>query len=91
MEIKFNSVNELYSRLIPALKYKQRELKKEGCDYITYNDVWNYLKKTKWIKGSNLHLYEMINDVMKVNLEGIEKHVKNTLRIIKRDAILEEE
>lgn len=69
MEIEFNSASELYERLKPALKSKVAELKREGYDYLTTEDVWNYLKESKWKNGKNLALNEMVNDIL--NSENI--------------------
>ena len=56
--MEFNSVTELYQRLVPALQTKVTELKREGYDYLTIEDVWNYLKESKWKESRNLALHE---------------------------------
>lgn len=63
MDIEFNSVAELYERLQPALKSKVAELKREGYSYLTVEDVWNYLKESKWKNSKNLALNEMVSDI----------------------------
>ena len=50
-DIRFNSLEELYNRLIPAMETKVNELKHNGIRYINIDDVWNYLKKNKWNKS----------------------------------------
>lgn len=60
-DIKFSSLNELYNRLIPAMETKVKELKINGINFITIDDIWNYLKKYKWSKGSNLAKNYFIN------------------------------
>ena len=62
MDIEFNSLEELYERLTPALKAKVSELKRYDLDYIKEEDIWNYLKDTKWVKANNLLLYQMVDD-----------------------------
>ena len=37
--IKFNSLEELYKRLIPAMETKVQELKLDGISYITVDDI----------------------------------------------------
>ena len=69
MEIEFNSATELYQRLEPALRSKVAELKRDGYDYLTTEDVWNYLKESKWKESNNLALNEMVNDIL--NSENI--------------------
>ena len=43
MDIEFNSLEELYKRLKPALKTKTSEMHRNGFRYIKEEDVWNYL------------------------------------------------
>ena len=42
-DIKFTSMNDLYKRLLPALKSKKKELTKAGFPYIKEEDIWEYL------------------------------------------------
>ena len=64
MDIEFNSVSELYNRLLPALRSKVTELKNNGYDYLNVNDVWNYLKDTRWQNSHNLTLSDMVSDIL---------------------------
>ena len=41
MDIKFNSQEELYNRVKPALNAKLQELHRLGFSYVTINDIWN--------------------------------------------------
>lgn len=77
MDIEFNSVEELYNRLKPALRTKEKELIREGYEYITLNDIWNFLKETKWLRDSDLALFEMTNDILKANNKDLNDYVKN--------------
>ena len=54
MDIKFNSLQELYERVKPALTTKREEMKRLGIYYVKEEDIWNYFKETKWIKATNL-------------------------------------
>ena len=38
----FTSLEELYNRLLPALKNKKREMKREKMLQITEMDIWLY-------------------------------------------------
>ena len=67
--MEFNSANELYERLVPALMTKVTDLKRAGYDYLTVEDVWNYLKESKWKESRNLALHEMVSDIL--NSENI--------------------
>ena len=41
MDIQFNSLEELYNRIKPALMAKVEELKRNDLNYIKEEDVWN--------------------------------------------------
>ena len=45
--MEFNSLEELYERIKPALRCKQSEMKRNGYNYIKLEDIWNYLKEVK--------------------------------------------
>ena len=80
MDIKFNNVTELYNRLLPALRSKVSELKNNGYDYLNVNDVWNYLRDTRWQNGHNLTLSDMVSDILYSDNELIDAYFKLHLR-----------
>ena len=80
MDIEFNSIKELYERLQPALNTKIAELKRYDLDYIKKEDIWNYLKVTKWEKATNLKLYEMVDDILNLDNDKIDNYVKEEIR-----------
>ncbi len=80
MDIEFNNVKELYERLKPALSAKVTDLKRKDLDYIKENDIWNYLKDTKWSKANDLLLYQMVDDILNLNEEEIDDYVKSEIR-----------
>ena len=45
MDIKFETLEELYKRIKPALITKKNEMHRDGYIYIKEEDIWNYLKK----------------------------------------------
>ena len=65
MDIKFNSVKELYKRVEPALRTKRRLLIKKGIK-IKEEDIFKYLAKTKWSKSTNLSLNDIVSDIINV-------------------------
>lgn len=79
MNIEFGSVQELYERLKPALKSKVEELKRDGYDYLSAEDVWNYLKEKKWKSSKNLALHEMVSDIFSGDNALIDAYVKGKL------------
>ena len=80
MDIEFNSIKELYDRVTPALNTKVTELKRNDLDYIKKDDIWNYLKLTKWSTASNLLLYQMVDDILNLDNNEIDEYVKEEIR-----------
>ena len=80
MDIEFNSIKELYDRLQPALNTKITELRRYDLDYIKKEDVWNYLKITRWEKATNLELYQMVDDILNLDNDEIDRYVKEEIR-----------
>ena len=80
MDIEFNSVKELYERLVPALNAKVIELKRNDLNYIKKEDIWNYLKDKKWSKANNLLLHEMVDDILNLDNFEIDEYVKEEIR-----------
>ena len=80
MDIEFNNVKELYERLKPALNSKVIELQRNDLDYIKVEDIWNYLKDSKWSKANNLLLYEMVDDILNLDNNIIDEYVKGEIR-----------
>lgn len=91
MDIEFNSLEELYNRLKPALNTKQREMMRNGYNYIKIEDIWNYLKEVKWKKAKDLSLYEMVSDVLNVDDILIDDYLKQKLNLKNREIYFKEE
>lgn len=90
MEISFNSLQELYDRIKPALITKQEEMKRHGYTYLKEEDIWNYFKETKWIKSNNLSLYQMVSDVLNTDDILIDDYFKSKITKETRIPNLEE-
>ncbi len=80
MDIEFSDIKELYQRLTPALNTKVTELKRNDLDYIKVEDIWNYLKITKWKSANNLLLYQMVDDILNLDNDEIDEYVKGEIR-----------
>ena len=63
MDIKFESINDLYNRVLPALKTKKREFQRKGI-IILEKELFSYLVNTKWSKTNDLSLNEIVNDIL---------------------------
>lgn len=70
MEIAFSTQEELYRRLYPALSTKKREFSKNNIRF-QEEDIWNYLKRTKWNYSNGLSLSTMVNDILNVESSEI--------------------
>ena len=87
--MEFNSVSELYQRLLLALKTKLVDLKRAGYDYLTVEDVWNYLKESKWKESRNFALHEMVNDIINSENIVIDDYFKHKMQKRTRRVYLE--
>lgn len=77
--IKFNSLTELYNRLIPAMETKVNELKINGITYIQIDDIWNYLKVNKWSKSKDLTLSRCVDDILNTSDLEYKNYIKNKM------------
>lgn len=79
-EMKFHSLNELYKRLLPAIKCRVNDLKARKITYIHEEDIWNCLKEQIWSRKSNLALYNMVDDILNTPSEIFENYVKDIIK-----------
>lgn len=78
-EFKFNSINELYNRLLPAMETKKNDLLRNSKVLISEKEIWGYLRYNYWNKKSKLTLGEMVNDILSTpDHELIDYHNLNT-------------
>lgn len=84
MDIEFQSLEELYKRLTPALRAKCAEMRREGFTYIKEEDIWNYFKEMKWKSAYNLGLHEMVDDVLNCDSLYIDSYLKEKLNLKNR-------
>ncbi len=65
--MKYKTQKDLYLALLPVLEVKKRINKYYGysCDML---GIWNYLGKNKWAGKSNLMLYEVVNDIISLDM-----------------------
>ena len=65
--MEFNDIFELKKRVMPALRKRVNDLRLRGFS-VSCDDIWNDLKNNKWSKGYNLSLNEIVNDILKYEL-----------------------
>ena len=78
-DVAFSSIEELYKRVKPALMTKSDELKRNGMNYITPEDIWNYLKDNVWNNSRNLRLFRMVDDILNADNEMLDDYIKNKM------------
>ena len=91
MNYEFNSLEELYNRLKPALEAKRIQMKRNGFNYIKIEDIWNYLKEIKWKKARDLSLYEMVDDVLNIDDIVIDSYIRGKMNLKNREIYFKEE
>ncbi|NLM63473.1 MAG: hypothetical protein GX190_04085 [Mollicutes bacterium] len=84
MDIFFNSLEELYERIKPALTTKRREMIKSGYEYIKEEDIWNFLKEVKWKESRSLSLHEMVSDILNCDNDLIDNYLRTKLNMRNR-------
>ena len=89
MDIEFNSEQELYDRLKPALSSKEAELARNDMSYIKKEDIWNYLKLKKWMSSKNLLLYQMVDDIINIDNILLDNYVKDEMAKNRKEPILD--
>ena len=80
MEAKFQTEQELYHHVMPALRAKCMDFKRHQMPYIKEEDIWNYLKETKWRSSSNLALNEMVSDILNCDNELVDDYFKQRIK-----------
>lgn len=76
---KFNSVSDLYKRVLPALQTKREELKRDNFK-IDNLDIWNFCVETKWKFKSDLRMYELVDDILNVDIKLFENYLNNKIK-----------
>jgi len=74
---EYNSQKELYMNLVPALNVKLKLLRRNNYKDITREDIWNYLRDSKWRYGVDLTLADMVQDIIHTDNLEISKNVRN--------------
>lgn len=63
-DIVFNSEDELYDRIKPALRSKKKILLKKGLKKVTEEDIWNFMREHVWVNASGLELCDMVDSIL---------------------------
>ncbi len=68
---QFNSVTELYMRVLPALQVKRKEFIVNKLNFITEKDIWDCLNELVWSKNTDLTLFDIVNSILTLKEEVI--------------------
>ncbi len=77
---EYKNEKELYQALIPAINVKLKLLKKSKINNIKKEDIWNYLKQTKWRNSTDLTLGEMVQDIIHTDNIELVKNKKDNMK-----------
>lgn len=88
--LEFKSLEELYSRVKPALYSKVMELKRNKITYIKEVDIWNYLSNNVWKNTDSLSLSGMVENILDLKEDEIKSYVLDILKKQDRKIIKEE-
>ena len=84
-------MQELYARVLPALKTRKKELRRAGYFYIEERDIWEALVHIKWVETPDLQLCDIIDDILNSNVSIFENYLKDNMQRMPRridDSIL---
>lgn len=87
MDLELDNSLLLYKRLTPCLNCKLNELIKCNMDYIKKGDIWNYLLTNKWNDNKKITLGEMVDDILNLDNDKLDRFVKEKLKGVKEDIL----
>ena len=61
---RFKTIEELYQRVLPALRIKVKDMKLEKLALIDEKSLWDYFCNKKWRIQKSITLGEMIDDIL---------------------------
>lgn len=80
MDYEFSSVLDLKVHIKPALDSKVRELQRKNINYVSQDDIFEYLRNMVWPLKSNLTLYNIVDDILNTDNEIFSNYVVSKMR-----------
>ena len=80
MDYEFSSVLDLKAHIKPALDSKVRELQRKNINYVSQDDIFEYLRNMVWPLKSNLTLYNIVDDILNTDNETFCNYVISKMR-----------
>ena len=81
------NIQKLYEFLSPALNVKLRLLRNRNYFYIKKEDIWLYLKETKWPYSKGLTIADMVNDIIHCDNQEIDLYLKEKISKLDRSIL----
>lgn len=72
---KFNSVEELYKRVLPALNTRVSELQRKHIN-VSELDIWNYCVNNYWKNQKDLRIYKLVENILNVDEMSLQNYLK---------------
>lgn len=76
MDFEFNSKEELYKRVKPALEAKKVELNRLGIKRVKIEDIWDYLVLIKWSHSRELMLSDIVSDILHLDNKRFNSYLR---------------
>ena len=80
MDYEFSSVLDLKAHIKQALDSKVRELQRKNINYVSQDDIFEYLRNMVWPLKSNLTLYNIVDDILNTDNEIFSNYVVSKMR-----------
>lgn len=80
MDYEFSSVLDLKAHIKPALDSKVKELQRKNINYVSQDDIFEYLRNMVWPLKSNLTLYNIVDDILNTDNETFCNYVISKMR-----------
>ncbi len=74
MEFKFETIDKQFELLLPALKTKEIQLRRNDYLGLSVEDIWDYLKEEIWKNKDSLHINEMVSDILSADNDAINSY-----------------
>lgn len=71
--MEYKNQLELYQKLVPVFKVKERLINISQNNDVTINDIWHYLAINKWRNSINLTLADIVNDIINIDVDIVKK------------------
>jgi len=74
--MEFDNLQDLYKRMLPALRTKRHELSRKGFEYIREEDIFECLSLSKWKMAQGLTVSDMVSDILSVDMDELNVYFK---------------